>query len=117
MKIGLLGCGNISGIYLKNLCTVFENTEIYACADLDEEKVKKAAETYHIPHVMTFDEMLACPEIELIVNLTTPGGHYPLSKRALLAGKHVYMEKPLSLNYAEGKELHRHSSYVPCFRT
>ncbi|MBO5270478.1 MAG: Gfo/Idh/MocA family oxidoreductase, partial [Clostridia bacterium] len=97
MKIGLVGCGNISGIYLKNLTGVFGNVQIYACADLDAEKVKAAAEKYGIPHIMTLDEILACDEIGLVLNLTTPGSHYAISKRALLAGKHVYVEKPLAL--------------------
>jgi predicted dehydrogenase len=105
MNIGLVGCGNISGIYLKNLTTVFGNVKLYACADLDTEKVKAAAEKYQIPHIMTFDEMLQCEEIGLILNLTTPGSHYALSKKALLAGKHVYVEKPLALTYKDGKEL------------
>lgn len=105
MNVGLVGCGNISDIYLKNLTTLFQNVTIYACADLDEEKVKNAVEKYNIPNVMTFDEMLACDEIDIILNLTTPGSHYTLSKRALLAGKHVYVEKPLALTYVEGKEL------------
>jgi len=105
MNIGLVGCGNISGIYLKNLTSLFGNATLYACSDLDTEKVKSAAETYGIAHIMTFDEMLACDEIELILNLTTPGSHYALSKKALLAGKHVYVEKPLALCYEEGKEL------------
>ncbi len=105
MKVGLVGCGNISDIYLRNLTTVFKNITIHACADLDENKVKKAVEQYHIPHIMTFDEMLACQEIDTILNLTTPGGHYALCKQALLAGKNVYVEKPLALTYEQGKEL------------
>ncbi|MBR3769410.1 MAG: Gfo/Idh/MocA family oxidoreductase, partial [Lachnospiraceae bacterium] len=105
MNVGLVGCGNISDIYLKNLTILFQNVTIYACADLDGEKVKNAVEKYNIPNIMTFDEMLACEEIDIILNLTTPGSHYTLCKRALLAGKHVYVEKPLALTYAEGKEL------------
>ena len=105
MKIGLVGCGNISDIYLSNLTSLFHNVSIYACSDLDGEKVRKAAEKYAIPHIMTFEEMLECPEIDLILNLTTPGSHYSLSKRALLKGKHVYVEKPLALTYEEGREL------------
>lgn len=105
MNIGIVGCGNISDIYLKNLSTLFSNTTIYACADLDEEKVKAATEKYNIPHIMTFEEMLDCDAIDLILNLTTPRTHYALSKQALLKGKHVYSEKPLALTYAEGKEL------------
>lgn len=106
IKVGVLGCGNISGIYFKNLTTVFSSfVSVYACSDLDGEKARAAAEKYGIEHIMTLDEMLACPEIDLILNLTTPGGHYPLTKKALEAGKHVYSEKPLALEYTQGKEL------------
>ena len=105
MNIGLVGCGNISDIYLRNLTTVFKNTTIYACADLEEEKAKKAVEQYQIPHIMTLDEMLICQEIDTILNLTTPQGHYTICKQALLAGKNVHVEKPLALTYEQGKEL------------
>ena len=105
MRIGIVGCGNISGIYFDNLCFRFPGVSVYACADLDEAKAKNAAERYGVPHVMSFEEMLACPEIDAILNITTPAGHYPLCKAALLAGKHVYVEKPFALTYAEGKEL------------
>ncbi len=105
MKIGIIGCGNISGIYLKNLTTLFKNTEIYAVSDLDRTKAETAKNTYNIPHIMTVDEMLKCKEIELILNITTPPFHYSICKQILLANKHAYVEKPLSLTYAQGKEL------------
>lgn len=105
MNLGIVGCGNISGIYLKNLTTLFGNVTVVACADLDGEKAKAAQEKYGIPRVMTFEEMLASDEISMILNLTTPKSHYALSKRALEAGKHVYVEKPLALRYEDGKEL------------
>lgn len=105
MKIGLVGCGNISDIYLANLSSVFTNTSFYACSDLDGEKVQKTAQKYNIPHIMTFEQMLESDEIDMILNLTTPKSHYTLSKQALLKGKHVYVEKPLALTYQEGKEL------------
>ena len=106
MRVGIVGCGNISGIYMENLTKTFSSCiTVAACADLDAEKAKSAAEKYGIPCIMTLDEMLESREIDLILNLTTPGGHYPISKKALLAGKHVYSEKPLALRYEEGKEL------------
>ena len=40
VNIGVVGCGNISGIYFQNLTTVFLNTNVYACADLDEARAK-----------------------------------------------------------------------------
>lgn len=105
MQIGIVGCGNISGIYFENLCFRFPYVSVYACADLDEQRAHAAAARYGVPHVMTFEDMLACEAIDTIVNLTTPAGHYPLCKAALLAGKNVYVEKPFALTFAEGKEL------------
>ena len=105
MKIGVVGCGNISDIYFKNLTSVFNNTEVLACADLDEQKVLAKKEKYAIPYVMTLDEMLECKDIDLILNITTPQSHYSITKKALMAGKHVYVEKPLALHYSDGKEL------------
>jgi len=105
IKVGVLGCGNISSIYFENLTKTFQNVEVYACSDLVDDFALKAAKEYSIPHVMTFDQMLDDENIEIILNITTPQGHYPLTKRALLAGKHVYVEKPLSLTFEEGSEL------------
>ncbi len=105
MKIGVVGCGNISDIYFKNLTSVFKNTEVYACADLDEQKALDKKEKYNVPFIMTLDEMLECKDIDVILNITTPQSHYSISKKALMAGKHVYVEKPLALKFADGKEL------------
>lgn len=105
IRIGVVGCGNISGIYFKNLTQTFQNVVVYACADLDAEKAKKAAEEWKIEHIMTLDEMLNCSEIDLIVNLTTPKSHYAINLKCLQAGKSVYVEKPLALTYEEGVRL------------
>ncbi|MCL6458766.1 MAG: Gfo/Idh/MocA family oxidoreductase [Gorillibacterium sp.] len=107
VKIGIVGCGNISSIYFENLTTMFVNTEVFACSDLDKERAELAAEKYSIPHVFSTEELMACDEIEIVVNLTTPKGHFDICKQALLAGKHVYVEKPLSLSLENGKELVR----------
>ena len=105
MKLGIVGCGNISDIYLKNLTAVFENTTVCAVCDLDDAKATAQAQKYHIEKVLTLDEMLADPEIDIVLNITTPKTHYDICKKVLLAGKHVYVEKPLSVSYSEGKEL------------
>lgn len=107
IKVGIVGCGNISGIYLKNLSGLFHNTQIHAVCDLDRERAEAAAKEYGIPHVFTYEEMLKCEDIRIIVNLTTPKGHFEICKDALLAGKNVYVEKPLSLSPEEGNELNR----------
>lgn len=104
-KVGIVGCGNISGIYFENLSKLFVNTEVHACSDLFRERAEEAAEKYNVPHVLSTEELLASDEIQIVVNLTTPQGHFEVCKRALLAGKHVYVEKPLSLTLDNGKEL------------
>lgn len=104
-KIGIVGCGNISGIYFKNLCTVFSNVAVKACADLDPERTAAKIKEYPAVQACTLDEMLADPEIKIIVNLTTPQGHFPVAMQAVAAGKHVYSEKPLTLTRDEGQKL------------
>jgi len=105
VKIGVIGCGNISGIYFENLTKLFKNTSVYACADIIEEKARAAADKYGIPHVLKTDELINSNEIDIVLNLTIPKQHYDVSKKALLAGKHVYVEKPISLNPQQGTEL------------
>ncbi len=105
MNIAIVGCGNISSIYLENLTTRFDHVQVYAVSDLKAENAQRAAQTYHIPHIMTLEDILADENVDIILNLTTPHGHYDICRRALEAGKHVYVEKPLSLTYKKGKEL------------
>lgn len=102
MKVGVIGCGAISGIYFQNARTL-PGIEVAACADLDLERAKAAAERYGIPLALGTEELLAHPDVEVVLNLTTPAGHAPINTKALEAGKHVYVEKPLAIDLAEGE--------------
>lgn len=104
-NVGIVGCGNISGIYFKNLCHVFNNVRVKACADLESSRAQAKAEEFPGVEVVSLDAMLADPDIEIILNLTTPQGHYPVAMQAVEAGKHVHSEKPLTLTREEGKQL------------
>jgi predicted dehydrogenase len=104
-KVGIVGCGNISGIYLENLTKTFTNTQVYAICDLVKERAEEAANKYNIPNIFTLEEILECKEVSIIVNLSTPKGHFDICKKALEAGKHVYVEKPLSLEFEQGQQL------------
>ena len=105
VKVGVIGCGMISEIYLKNITAMFNSIlEAYACADINKGTASRRAEQFGIK-AADVDTLLADPEIEVIVNLTIPSAHYEVSKRALLAGKHVYAEKPPAASLDEGKEL------------
>ena len=105
IKAGVIGCGNISLVYIPNICQHYKNVEIVAVADLIRERSEKAAADNNIPKVYETDELLADPEIEIVLNLTTPQSHYEINKKILEAGKHVYCEKPLALSLDEADEL------------
>jgi len=106
IKIGVIGAGVISHVYLKNCTGMFDNIlEVKAVADLVPELARKRAEEFRIPHVYTVDELLADPEIEIVLNLTAPSAHAPLNLRALQAGKHVYTEKPFALSREDADEV------------
>lgn len=105
-KIGFVGVGDISGIYLENITNMFRDMEVYAVCDLVKEKALKAQEKYNVPKLYdTMQELFADDEVDIVLNLTRPYEHFEVSKAALLAGKPVYSEKPLSATLKEGKEL------------
>jgi len=104
VKVGLVGCGYISGIYLEN-SKVFKSFDVVACADLLIERAEARAEEFGVPKACSTEELMSNPEIEMVLNLTTPDGHHEVAKQAIEAGKSVYNEKPLSIDLADGKEL------------
>ena len=103
-KIGVIGCGNISGIYLQADKT-FEAIETVACSDLLMDRAREKAAEHSIPRACTVQELLADPEIEIVVNLTIPKAHAEVAMAAVEAGKSVYNEKPLTLTREEGHRL------------
>ena len=108
VKVAMIGVGCISGIYLKNLTTRFQNVELIGVCDLVRERAENAQRDYHIPKIYeTMHDAFRDPEVEVVLNLTRPCEHFEVSKAALLAGKHVYSEKPLGASLEEGKELVR----------
>ena len=102
-KIGIVGCGNICGIYFQSGQT-FEILDIVACADLVKEKAEAKAGEFGCKAV-TVDELLADPEIEIVMNLTIPKAHAEVAFKAIEAGKSVHNEKPLSITREEGKKM------------
>ncbi len=103
MKIGVVGCGNISDIYFTNI-NRFDNLEVTAIADAMPERAKEKAEQYG-GMAMSVDELMACSDVDIVLNLTNPAFHYEIDMKALNAGKHVYSEKPLAANIEQGKEI------------
>lgn len=104
VKFGVIGCGKISDAYF-NATKKFPILEMAACADLMLDRAQEKAEQHGVPKACTPDELIADPEIEIVINLTIPVAHHAVSKAALEAGKHVHVEKPLTVTREEGKEL------------
>ncbi len=104
MRIGIIGCGNISTIYLKNLPT-FAGLSVVGCADLLPERAQAQAAAHNVGWAGTVEDMLARADVDLVVNLTIPAVHAAVSRMALEAGKHVYSEKPVAINREDGQAL------------
>lgn len=104
VKVGIIGCGNISPAYFRG-CAAFPILEVVACADVDMERARARAAEFNVPKVYTVDELLADPDIQIVVNLTTPQSHAPVSLAAIAAGKNVHEEKPFALHRDDGLKM------------
>lgn len=103
LGIGIIGCGNISSAYLK-LTPLFKGLEVRTVADLNIETARARGAEFNVA-AQTVDDLLANRDIDVVINLTIPEAHYPVSRQILRAGKHVYSEKPLVLTLEQGVEL------------
>lgn len=103
MNIGVIGCGNICGIYFKT-AALLDTMSITACADLMPERAIAKAEEFGC-RAMSVEEMLADASIDIVLNLTIPKAHTAVALAAIAAGKHVYNEKPLGITRADGQAI------------
>ena len=103
-RVGIVGCGNISGVYFE-AGKVFDVIEVVACADLIHERAAAKAAEYQVAKACRVEELLADPEIEIVVNLTIPKAHAEVGLAALEAGKSLYNEKPLAITREDGRRL------------
>ena len=102
--VGIVGCGTISSTYLK-APQLFSNVRIAACADIDMSRARAQAAKFGVSRACSVAELLADPEIDVVVNLTVPATHAEISLAALAANKSVYSEKPLSTTRAGGQAI------------
>ena len=103
IRVGIVGAGFISAAYLK-AAKNFPELAMVSCADAWQANAEKRGEEFGL-QVQGVDELLQDKAIDLVLNLTTPQSHVPVSSRALEAGKHVLTEARLSLNAAEAREM------------
>ena len=104
VKIAVVGCGMISGIYLKNMTSAFEILDVVGCCDIIKERMERRATEFNIRQ-MSIEEILSDKSIELVLNITDPVNHHLVSTQVLNAGKHLYSEKPIDLSIEAAREL------------
>jgi predicted dehydrogenase len=104
VRVGFIGCGHVSGEYFES-CPMHREIELLACADLNRELAERQAERFEIQRVQSPEELLADPDVEIVVNLTPPTVHAEVSLAAIRSGKHVFSEKPLATTLAQADKI------------
>ena len=106
LRIGVLGCGPIAQFAHFDACRKARNVELYALCDRADDLRERMA-AIHQPRVTyrDYDQMLADPQVEAIIVAVADQFHVALCQRALAAGKHVLVEKPLGVTVEECERL------------
>lgn len=100
--IGIIGCGNISSAYI-NGCHQFDFLRVVAVADMRHDAAQAKAAEHDLGCAGSVEELLADPDIDIVINLTVPDAHAAVSRAILAAGKHLYSEKPLAVAREDGQ--------------
>jgi predicted dehydrogenase len=104
LRVAIVGTGNIAGPYARTI-KPYAELEFMGATDIDLSRASALVEQYGGRVYADLDEMLADPNIDLIINLTIHHAHPAVITKCLNAGKHVHSEKPLALTYEEAKAL------------
>jgi len=104
MNIAIVGCGYVADYYIATL-RFHPELKLLGVMDRDAERAALFSRLQKVPAYLTLEAVLADSRVEMVLNLTNPGAHYEISKAALLAGKHVYSEKPLAMKMDQATEL------------
>lgn len=105
IKVGVVGCGYWGPNLVRNFIQISDSKVKYGC-DLDEEKLKRTKSLYpDVEITKNYKELLDDSEVDAIAIATTVHTHFELAKKAIEAGKHIFVEKPLAQNGGEAREL------------
>jgi predicted dehydrogenase len=104
MNIGIVGCGFVADYYINTLQDHPE-LNLIGVTDRDPDRAARFAAFYRLQSFNSLQDVLSDHRIELVLNLTNPRSHYEVTKEALEAGKHVYSEKPLAMEFHQAQEL------------
>jgi predicted dehydrogenase len=102
--VGIIGAGNVLGRYLAGMSR-FPQLAVRGCATRSADHARAAAARHGIGYYDSVPALLAAPDVEVVLNITPPLAHAATTSAALAAGKHVYVEKPITTSLAEALRL------------
>ncbi|MCG2760557.1 MAG: Gfo/Idh/MocA family oxidoreductase [Candidatus Delongbacteria bacterium] len=102
-RIGIAGCGHLGKIHTKMHTMLSDISELIGVYDINSEAVKTASELYNCKGFDNLDEMIS--QVDGVVVAVATQAHYEVAKKCLIAGKHVFIEKPITATVEQGREL------------
>lgn len=104
MNVAILGCGFVADMYLATRAG-YPELNFVGAYDCDPQRLAAFSQLHRLQAYETFEHLLNDETVELVLNLTNPRSHYETTRACLLAGKHVYSEKPLAMDSIEAGQL------------
>jgi predicted dehydrogenase len=105
IRIGVVGCGYWGPNLIRNF-TQLGGSEVTLCADLNDRRLAHMKTLYpHLETMKSYEDIFSKREIDAVAIATPPGTHFEIAMKALEAGKHVFVEKPLALSSPECTKL------------
>lgn len=107
IRIGIIGAGNIGGVHAREFSALTEQCEITAITDAYLPLAQEKASVYGIPNVVESPEaLIGLSDVDAVIVGVPNQHHAPLAIRAIEAGKHVLLEKPMAINSEEARRIY-----------
>lgn len=106
VNVGVVGCGVVATAYYLPYLMSMDNAELVAVCDRDEARAEACKRLFEAKEAYRdYDEMIERADIDAVLILTAPGTHVPFTLRAVEAGKHVLIQKPMALNMEDARTI------------
>ena len=104
VNVGIIGTGTWGKNHVR-VCRELEDINIIKIADLNQKYLDNLKRTFRVDTTTNHNDIINDKNVDAIHICTPASTHYDLAKEALEAGKHVFVEKPLTLNSKDGEDL------------
>lgn len=102
-RVAIVGCGYVADYYMATI-PAYPDLRVVGVLDRDHSRTHRFATYHSLPVFDSLDQLLS-DDVDIVINLTNPDSHDEVTEAALLAGKHVYSEKPLAMTFERAVEL------------